>query len=64
MNQELVERLRDLAVEMEQSEGDILFVSTDEKAIVEAAKALAEGGKVSHKVVGTLLYYVADMAEE
>lgn len=64
MDQELVERLRDLALEVEQSGGDILFVSTDEKTIVEVAKALAEGGKVSHKVIGTLLYYVADMAEE
>ena len=64
MDQELVERLRNLAVEMEQSEGDILFVSTDEKAISEVAKALVEGGKVSRKIVGALLYYIADMAEE
>lgn len=64
MNQELVERLRDLAEEIEQAESGILFVSTDEKELVEAAKAMVEGGMVSYKVIGTIMYYIADMAEE
>jgi hypothetical protein len=64
MDQDLVERLRDLALEVQESEGDILFVSTDEKAIADAAKAMVDGGKVSCKVLGSLLYYIADMAEE
>ena len=64
MNQELVERLRDLAEEWEQLEGDVLFVSTDEKVIVETAKALVHGGTVSCKDIGAMLHFVADMAEE
>ena len=64
MNQELVERLRDLAKEVEQAEGDLLFVSAEERAIVEAAKAMVDGGRVPYKVIGAMLYYVADMAEE
>jgi hypothetical protein len=64
MNQELVERLRDLAKEVEQSQGDIVFVSTDQKPIVETATALEHGGQVPFKVIGALLYYIADMAEE
>jgi hypothetical protein len=64
MNQELVERLRDLAKEVEHSEGNLLFVSTDEKAIAEAAKAMVDGGTVPYKLIGAMLYYVADMAEE
>jgi hypothetical protein len=64
MNQELVERLRDLAKRVEQSEGDLLFVPTEEKAIVEVAKAMADGGTVSYKFIGAMLYYVADMAED
>jgi hypothetical protein len=64
MDQELVERLRDLALEVEQMEGDILFVSTKEKPIVEVANALVHGGRLSYKVVAALLHYVADMAEE
>ena len=64
MDQELVEKLRDLAEEVEQSEGGILFVLTDEKAIAEAAKAMVDGGTVPCKQIGALLYYIADMAEE
>ena len=64
MNQELVERLRELAKEVEQTEGELLLVSTEERAIVEAAKAMAVGGTVPYKVLGAMLYYVADMAEE
>jgi hypothetical protein len=59
-----VERLRDLALEVEKSEGDILFLSPEEEAITGAAKTLLDGGKVSYKVLGSLLYYIADMAEE
>ena len=64
MDQELVERLRDLAKEVEQAAGDILFVSTDQKALVDAATALVHGGTVPYKVIGEMLYYIADMAEE
>ena len=64
MTQELVERLRDLAKEVEQSEGDILFVSTDQKELAETAKALVQGGTVPYRVIGAMLYYIADMAEE
>ena len=64
MNQDLVARLRDLAKEVELSEGDLLFVSTDRQAIVDAAKAMVHGGTVSYRVIGEMLYYVADMAEE
>ena len=64
MNQELVERLRELAKEVEQTEGDLLLVSTEERAIAEAAKAMADGGRVPYKVIGAMLYYLADMAEE
>ena len=64
MNQELVERLRDLAKEVEQADGDLLLVPTEEKAIIEAAKAIVDGGTVPYKVIAAMLYYVADMAEE
>jgi hypothetical protein len=64
MNRELVARLRDLAKEVEQLEGDLLFVSTDERAIVEVAKAMVDGGTVPYKVIGAMPYYVADMAED
>jgi hypothetical protein len=64
MDQELVETLRDLAKEVEQSEGGIVFVSTENTAIVEAAKAMVHGGTVSYKFIGEMLYYIADMAEE
>ena len=64
MNQELVERLRDLADDVGRLDGGILFVSTDEAAIVAAANAIVRGGTVSHKVIGAMLYYIADMAEE
>ncbi|MGO8749607.1 MAG: hypothetical protein ACLQNE_26930 [Thermoguttaceae bacterium] len=64
MNRELVERLRDLAEEVGRSDGGILFVSTDETVIVETAKAMVQGGMVSYKDIGTMLYFVADMAEE
>jgi hypothetical protein len=53
-----------LAKEVEQSQGDIVFVSTDQKPIVETATALEHGGQVPFKVIGALLYYIADMAEE
>ena len=64
MNQELVEKLRDLATEVERVDGDLLFVATDERAIVEVAKAMVDGGTIPCKIIGAMLYYVADMAEE
>jgi len=64
MKQELVERLRDLAEEVEQAEGGILFLPMDEKELADAVKAMVDGGTVPNKAIGKLLYYVADMAEE
>jgi hypothetical protein len=44
---------------VEGAEGDIPFVSTDEQATADAAKALVDGGKVFCKVLGSMLYYIS-----